>query len=85
MASISIKPEREYLREIAAKIKQGRYAIPVFQRDFVWKKEQVLDLFDSISKGYPIGSIILWKPEENHDSRAKDRHPNFMCLMDANA
>ncbi|TFH81217.1 DUF262 domain-containing protein [Segatella hominis] len=72
MASISIKPEREYLREIAAKIKNGRYAIPVFQRDFVWKKEQVLDLFDSISKGYPIGSIILWKPEENHDSRAKD-------------
>lgn len=72
MASISIKPEREYLREIAAKIKNGRYAIPVFQRDFVWKKEQVLDLFDSISKGYPIGSIILWKPEKCHDSRAKD-------------
>ena len=72
MASISIKPEREYLREIAAKINNGRYAIPVFQRDFVWKKEQVLDLFDSISKGYPIGSIILWKPEKNQDLRAKD-------------
>lgn len=65
MANISIKPEREYLREIASKIKSGKYVIPVFQRDFVWKREQVIDLFDSISKGYPIGSIILWKPENN--------------------
>lgn len=72
MANISIKPEREYLREIAVKIQNGRYAIPVFQRDFVWTKEQVLDLFDSISKGYPIGSIILWKPETNNDLRTKD-------------
>ena len=65
MATITIKPEREYLREIASKIKSGKYVIPVFQRDFVWKKEQVIDLFDSISKGYPIGSVILWKPEKN--------------------
>lgn len=72
MANISIKPEREYLREIAAKIRSGKYAIPVFQRDFVWKKEQVLDLFDSISKGYPIGSIILWKPEKDYALMAKD-------------
>lgn len=72
MANISIKPEREYLREIASKINGGRYAIPVFQRDFVWKKQQVLDLFDSIIKGYPIGSIILWKPDGNFDFRAKE-------------
>lgn len=64
MARISIKPEREYLREIASKLKDGTYAIPAFQRDYVWKKQQILDLFDSISKGYPIGSIILWKPKD---------------------
>ena len=64
MARISIKPEREYLREIATKLEEGTYAIPAFQRDYVWKKNQILDLFDSISKGYPIGSIILWKPKD---------------------
>lgn len=63
MNKISIKPEREYLREIVTKIESGEYAIPAFQRDFVWKKTQILELFDSISKGYPIGSIILWKPK----------------------
>ncbi len=50
MARISIKPEREYLREIATKLEEGTYAIPAFQRDYVWKKNQILDLFDSISR-----------------------------------
>lgn len=62
MKKISIKPEREYLREIVVRIQSKQYAIPAFQRDFVWQPNQIIDLFDSISKGYPIGSILLWKP-----------------------
>lgn len=72
MARISIKPEREYLREIVTKLQEGVYAIPAFQRDFVWHKSQILDLFDSISKGYPIGSIIMWKPKNGEVPPAKD-------------
>lgn len=72
MGAINIKSEREYLREIYTKINNGKYAIPVFQRDYVWKKEQVLDLFDSISKGYPIGTIILWKPTDDFIKKSKD-------------
>lgn len=63
MNRIDIKSEREFLREIFDKIEKGTYAIPVFQRDFVWKQHQVVDLFDSIWNGYPIGSIILWQPD----------------------
>ncbi len=69
---IQIKPEREYLREVVAKLQNETYAIPAFQRDFVWGKSQVLDLFDSISKGYPIGSIILWKPMSDDTLPIKD-------------
>ena len=69
MAGIFIKSEREYLREICAKIDSGEYAIPVFQRDYVWKKEQILEFFDSIFKGYPIGSVMLWHPQENLKSK----------------
>ncbi len=69
---ISIKPEREYLHEILKRMHSGAYAIPLFQRDFVWEKKQILDLFDSISKGYPIGSILLWHPhDKNKRSRSK--------------
>lgn len=38
--------------------------IPKFQRDFVWNTGQMLDLLDSILKGFPIGSLILWTPEQ---------------------
>ena len=62
MKKISIRPEREYLREIVTKMQDEQYAVPAFQRDLVWSSNQIIDLFDSISKGYPIGSIILWKP-----------------------
>lgn len=71
MSEISIKPDREYLREICSKIEAGKYGIPVFQRDYVWKQEQILDLFDSIAKGYPIGTIMLWQPKE-YNPNTKD-------------
>ena len=45
-------------------IEQGSIKIPQFQRDFVWTKEQSAKLMDSIIKGYPIGTFILWKTKE---------------------
>ena len=45
------------------KVASGNYLVPKFQRDFVWSTKQIVDLFDSIIKGFPIGSIIMWKPD----------------------
>lgn len=45
-------------------IDTGRVKIPMFQRDFVWTKEQTAKLIDSIIKGFPIGTFILWKTRE---------------------
>ncbi len=50
------------LSSMIENIREGVYQVPPFQRKFVWKREQIQDLFDSISKGYPIGSILLWRP-----------------------
>ncbi len=44
-------------------IEKGLIQIPAFQRDFIWKANDKLELFDSIKRGYPIGSILFWKPE----------------------
>ncbi|WFE32935.1 DUF262 domain-containing protein [Micromonospora sp. WMMD975] len=38
----------------------GRIRVPHFQRDFRWTKQDVVRLFDSIVKGYPVGSLLLW-------------------------
>ena len=41
-------------------IDEGKIKVPQFQRDFVWDKAQTARLIDSILKGFPIGTIILW-------------------------
>lgn len=38
----------------------GKIRVPTFQRDFRWAWEDVRRLFDSIVRGYPIGSLLLW-------------------------
>lgn len=63
MARIDIKSEREFLREIYKKVEAGKYGIPAFQRNYVWTGDRIAEFFDSIWKGYPIGAIILWKPD----------------------
>lgn len=45
-------------------IENGRIKIPQFQRDFVWTRDKSAKLIDSILKGYPIGTFILWKTKE---------------------
>ncbi|MGH3889102.1 MAG: DUF262 domain-containing protein [Pseudonocardiaceae bacterium] len=39
---------------------RGKIRVPRFQRDFRWSWEDVRRLFDSIVRGYPIGSLLLW-------------------------
>jgi hypothetical protein len=40
---------------------RGRVVIPSIQRDFVWMRPDVRDLFDSLYRGYPVGALLLWK------------------------
>jgi hypothetical protein len=39
----------------------GEIRIPHFQRDFRWQRQDVVRLFDSIVRGYPVGSLLLWR------------------------
>ena len=45
------------------------YFLPAIQRPFVWQPDQIVALFDSLLKGYPISSFLLWeiKPEHRTD------------------
>ncbi len=42
-----------------------QYFLPAIQRQFVWLQPQIIQLFDSIMRGYPISSFLFWelKPE----------------------
>ncbi|MBK7782546.1 MAG: DUF262 domain-containing protein [Ardenticatenia bacterium] len=52
------------IREILDLVPRGQIRIPAFQRGFVWDPDQVAYLMDSIYKGYPFGSLLLWRTRE---------------------
>ena len=45
------------------------YYLPAIQRPYVWDTDQIVALFDSLLKGYPISSFLFWeiKPERRSD------------------
>lgn len=51
------------IRKLIELICSGDIRIPAFQRDYVWDHDQVAFLIDSIYKGFPIGTIFLWKTD----------------------
>jgi hypothetical protein len=48
------------IRDLVDQAVQGRLDIPEFQRDFVWRPDQVRALVDSLYRDYPIGQILTW-------------------------
>lgn len=49
------------IRKAINEIQSNKYVLPAIQREFVWSAEQIENLFDSLMKGYPIGSFLFWK------------------------
>ncbi|GMQ38417.1 MULTISPECIES: DUF262 domain-containing protein [Enterobacter] len=56
----SVSPEVMFIDDLVLSIENGKIVLPEFQRPYVWKEKDIKYLFDSIYKGYPIGSILLW-------------------------
>ncbi|UQA57110.1 DUF262 domain-containing protein [Polyangium aurulentum] len=50
----------QHVRNVA----EGRYGLPEFQRTFVWNDERVRGLWDSLYRGFPVGQIMLWAPDQ---------------------
>lgn len=44
-------------------IQSNDFVLPAIQREYVWKPSQVVKLFDSVLRGYPIGSFLAWRIE----------------------
>jgi hypothetical protein len=45
----------------AERIAQRRLLLPAIQRELVWKPDQITTLWDSLLRGYPIGSFLFWR------------------------
>ena len=49
-------------------IKNDRYVMPAFQRQYVWSMEQIEKLWDSILLDYPISSFLLWHIDDSNST-----------------
>ncbi len=59
--------------------KRGELRLPEIQRHYVWQGTRVRDLLDSLYRGYPSGSILMWETDEPIPTR------DFAIAQDSNA
>lgn len=52
------------IKDALRNIELNRYLLPAIQREVVWSTDQIVRLFDSLMRDYPIGSFLFWNVEE---------------------
>lgn len=52
------------IRKLMDQVTHGELRLPEIQRGYVWKPAQIAGLIDSLYRGYPSGSILLWETAE---------------------
>jgi len=50
-----------FIKHLINDVERGRIRIPSFQRGFVWEPSRVSYFIDSIYRGFPFGSVLLWR------------------------
>lgn len=63
MSKLEISTKVRRLSNYLNEFESGLIQIPPFQRDFVWSNEKKKELLDSLKNGFPIGSVLFWKPD----------------------
>ena len=53
-------------------IDSGHMALPEFQRGYVWNRDQVRGLFDSLYKRHPVGGLLVWATESKDAAHRGD-------------
>ena len=66
-----ILPEVIFLGKLVEHVAAGRIRVPRFQRAFVWKQTDLHDLLDSVLRGFPIGSILIWDTDISIESASR--------------
>src|ERR1017187_5906628 len=61
------------VKQLIEEYPAGRIVIPEFQREYVWRKSKTPRLIDSLYRGFPISSLLLWQSAE--ETRARGQHP----------
>ena len=79
-------PFNGHLEQLFCYIDTGDLGLPDIQRPFVWRDAKVRDLFDSLYRGFPIGSYLLWRntaggrTHQIGDQEHAHKKPNLLII-----
>ena len=62
------EPRSRQYPALMTDITDGKIKLPQFQRNYVWDTEKSANFLDSILRGYPIGTFILWVTKDRLQS-----------------
>ncbi|WP_312608579.1 GmrSD restriction endonuclease domain-containing protein [Agrobacterium pusense] len=79
---------KQSLKTLLEQVRDGRIQLPEFQRDYVWTEEAIVSLLASISKGYPVGALLIlerggevdFKPRGVEGTKLSGVEPDLLLL-----
>ena len=64
------------INDVLSQIDLGNYALPEFQRGYVWTRSDVRKLMYSLYRDYPVGSLLIWDTATDPDIIRADGTPS---------
>ena len=61
LPSSGARPDIVPVSDLLDNVASGEIRVPRFQRPYVWTPDDMVQLFDSVLRGYPIGTMLLWQ------------------------
>ncbi|MBS1914461.1 MAG: DUF262 domain-containing protein, partial [Bacteroidetes bacterium] len=55
--------------ELVDMVTRGELRLPEMQRGYVWTATRVRDLLDSLYRGYPSGTVLVWETDQDSPTR----------------
>lgn len=72
------------ISQILQKFDENQLFVPAFQREYVWKRDNARQLLDSLIKGYPTGTMLIWEtnsPPELKGSHIYDKRQGAVKIL----
>lgn len=69
------------IKQLVEDYRSGRIVIPEFQREYVWRPGKASRLIDSLYRGFPISSLLLWQSTDEARARRRDPRPLRSATM----
>ncbi len=76
-------PDTRQIHELLAQIDRGEILLPEFQRGYVWRRDQVRGLVQSMYRRHPTGHLLIWKtykPSKVRGAEASEEGSSLLLL-----